>query len=530
MRKRLAVVIVGWALSQFISAACGRSAHIQDYANPEDNITVVLQQLINQYETVIIDEGLWYVSPGIQLRSGVTIKGMGVDKSVLMRDHRVPLQSGMLFYTEYANPDSYTNKNASDAFSSKRIAYRRIRFKDLTIDFNRNPERYTNTELKGKNLYGIALIRATKCSIENCAFRDGMTNDCNNGYPAVVVYQSSKVQINNNHCEGMTFLQVVYSYESFIRGNSCRNSVSTAIATTSGSHHLCENNSIDGVYWEVSCLGINSTHCTIRGNKVIAAKHNLSCLTLGHEHSFFSASGAVVDNNVFESNGCRCILIQNGNGISIMQNTCSCVINENDSILSSGCVAVSGQSRDLYGIIIKNNRLQARGNGSAGCITYRGSGEVLIEGNDIEAVRGVSILMSNEGTAKFFQNKINSTHYSIQANCRDMLVSDNELSDGIITTATGIVIKNNKITNSNHCSFLGTKWERVEIENNEVSSLPSKNVTSPCVFLFDASEKDASYKTDQVKILNNSTSGVFNGVMVRFSGTKNCPQLDVIAN
>ena len=67
--------------------ACGlrKTVHISKYAKNGEDVTVVLQELINKYSTIIIDEGTWYVGSGIRLKNGVTIKGTNKTTSIIKR-------------------------------------------------------------------------------------------------------------------------------------------------------------------------------------------------------------------------------------------------------------------------------------------------------------------------------------------------------------------------------------------------------------------------------------------------------------
>lgn len=531
MRNRLlAVISTICVIILSTEKVYGMTAHIKDYAKPGDNVTQVLQQLINQYSTVIIDEGRWYVSPGIKLRSCVTIKGVGAGKSVLVRDNRVPLTGGMIFLTTAVNPDAYVNKDPSDAFTAQRIAFRNIKFRDLTFDFNRSPRQYSHAELSKANIYGIGLIRAAYCSVERCTFVDSMTENCNNGYPAIVVYQSENVIIRGNHSDGITFLQAIYSQHVQISNNICFNSIGTAIATTSGTGHICENNTIDGISWKVSCMGVNSTNSLVQGNQIKASKENISCLTLGHEHPIFSASSTIARKNTLITEGCRSLIIQNGKNIRIESNTCSCIIDSSSSILNSGCIVASGQSQDIKDIIIENNHLSSKGNGTCGCITYRGTGFVKVVKNEIKANRGISILSNNDVSAFIIKNTIFSNNYTIQGNCDALYLEDNYLTDGIITTAREIVVKNNQFEIGVHHSFMGKRWESVVIEGNSIYGGGSISTNRTYFFQFDASEKSSSFDQRKFNVKKNIFSADLFESIISFMGNNNCPQLNKIQN
>ena len=213
MRFRLFLFFIYLLLVFQPMLACDKIVRLNLYAKSGTDITEVLQGLVNKYNTIVIDEGEWFLSGNIQLRSGVTIKGVDSEKSIIKR--LGTLQPGMMFYTEKTNTDSYTQQNVADDFSRKRIKYIK--------------------------------------------------------------------------------------------------------------------NRVDEVFWKVSCVGVNSTDCIVRGNIVAATSDNISCLTLGHEPVHFRADNAVVENNVFHLKGARSVLIQNGCNILLKGNDCLSVIEKNSS-------------------------------------------------------------------------------------------------------------------------------------------------------------------------------------------------------
>ena len=508
--------------------ACGRIAHLNKYASPGDDVTDVLQKLVNRYRTVVIDEGVWLLSGEIQLRSGVTIKGVGADKSVLKRNDAFPIISGMLFYTEKANPDSYVNLDDSDEFNADRVQYENISFENLTIDFNRSPQKYSEREIKYTNLYGIALIRARKCSVKNCRFTDLMTKERNNGYPAVVVYQSEMIEIEHNVNERVTLLQATFSNSVSVKDNHSISSVGTAIEFIAGSGHSCVTNQVDEVWWPVSCIGVNSSNCIVKGNVVKATASNISCLTLGHDTVISQADNTVVEGNILHSAGCRSIIIQNGCGIVLRNNICSCVINKDSPDMTSGCIVASGNAEGIYNIKIEGNTLSATGNGSFGCVTYRGRGLLLIKGNNITANRGVNVISTENCEVEITDNIISSKDYSISSSAPILRVSNNTLKDGIIANAVEVEITGNQIEHATHYSFLGDRWDKVKIEGNQLSNKTNRVLQH--LFLLDGSKKTADCDVDKIKVLGNEVMGGGAKEVIGVSGAKSAPQLRQIRN
>lgn len=178
-------------------------------------------------------------------------------------------------------------------------------------------------------------------------------------------------------------VQSIYSRNVTVESNHCISSAGTPISFISGTRHKCIGNKVDKVFWNVSCIGMNSTHSIVRGNIVTASVGNISCLTLGHEPVIFRADYTVAENNTLHSEGCRSLIIQNGCGIIMSNNECSCVINMDALEMTSGAIVASGRAEGIFDLSLMDNRLNATGDGNRGCITYRGTGRVLIQGNTI---------------------------------------------------------------------------------------------------------------------------------------------------
>lgn len=505
-----------------------KTAHLNKYAKPGADVTVVLQELVNTNSTVVIDEGVWLLSGEIRLRSFVTIKGVGPEKSVIKRNINSPLKGGMMFYTEKAYTDSYINKDPVDEYSPQKVKFRNIIIENLSIDFNRSPHEYNDEQLKKYNLYGIALIRTSNALVKQCCFKDYMTERCNNGYPAIVVYQSDRIWIENNINYGVTFAQIIFSKNIKVSGNNCISSVGTAIEFIAGTNHQCIDNVVKKVFWKVSCVGINSTNSIVRGNLITATDNNISCLTLGHEPFLFRADSTVAEKNILHSSGCRGVLIQNGCCIVVKNNKCSCIISKGAPELTTGCIVASGKSDGIYGLVIVDNILCAPGDGNSGCITYRGTGRLMIKDNVITAKRGINILSADNCNSEIVANSITSSDYTISANCPQLKISKNTLTDGIIANSREIEITDNVICYSNHYTFLCNRWDKVKVTNNLITNKSNKELKY--AFLFDGSEKSEEFDVSKVVMCGNKVREGIVKEMIAISGGKRAPQLKQIAN
>lgn len=464
------IIFVGCICSFLFRGANANSVvHINQYAKSGQDVTKVLQYLIDNNSTIVIDEGTWFVTRDVRLRSNVTIEGVDVNKSIIKRLDNGELKGGMLFMTEYLNPDIYTKLDKRDAFSQSRLNYKNIKIRKITFDLNRHPSKYTHQQMTASNIYCIAFVRASSCSVENCHFVDYMTPECNNGYPAVVFLQSSKSKICNCESQGITFCKAIYSDEIIFENNNCKSSVGTPIEAMGGRKITVIRNAICNVYWNVSCIGINTRNSVVSDNEVYAQDNNISCITLGHAgYALFSADNAVVKNNKCVSKGCRSIIIQNGHSLEILYNTCSCLIKNDSPILTSGAIVASGENSNIYDIAITGNQLSNFGEGSHGCITYRGNGKLLIKKNQVCSHRGVSIL-SDSVEALIVKNDFKCDNYSVQSKTKKSIVlSKNTFEDAIICETPNVKVVKNVYNNLHRPNYFVSCPRILVIRKNRI--------------------------------------------------------------
>lgn len=484
------------------AVSAGNVAHLNKFAQPGQDVTDILQKLVDEYSTVIIDEGTWYLSKGIRLRSNIIIKGVSRDHSIIKRKDTGTLCGYMLFFTEYANPNVFTKQNTADAFNTSRLKFKNIQLQSITIDFNRSPNQYNHSQMTASNIYGVALIHSTHCSVSDCYFVDKMTPMCNNGSPAVVFFQSNKSSIDHCESNGVTFVKAIYSDDITISNNSCRSSVGTAIEAMGGRRCNVEQNIVENVYWNVSCIGVNNNNSRIVQNQVTGGAHNISCLTLGHSgYVLSSATGSVVEHNIFKTTGCRSIIIQNGNNISIRNNTCSCIINLESPSLTSGAIVASGENKNIFNISIVNNRLTNSGNGTSGCITYRGVGLLSVKKNTIQSPRGISVL-SDEATPVISENEIIGNDYSIQSKSkRKLVIRNNRLGNAVISGSQDIRMTRNVFTQLSQPNYFTSDTPKLLICRNQVID------AAPTVKYAFLKNKKAKGKSSIIIKKNISTNG-----------------------
>lgn len=493
-----------------------REVHIKKYANPGDDITVVLQKLINKHSTIVIDSGTWYISLGVKLRSDITIKGVDKEASILKRnDTNGRIKDGVLFYTEKADIYVFTQHNPEDSFDETKVKYSNILFKDLTFDFNRSPLKYSSEHIAKTNIFGIIFSRSKNCSVDNCRFIDYMDNFTNNGCPAVSFLQSRNCSIVDCISRQVTFVKSVYSRDVTVARNHCENSVGTSIEFICGDGGVLEKNYVKGVYWDVSCVGVNSTNCLIRNNTIYSSSENVSCLTLGHRgYEGFSASGTVVSGNILCSGGVRSVLIQNGAEINIDNNSLSCVLTKDSSTPTFGCIVARGD--EIGNITIEDNEMSASGEKIYGAITYVGRGSVTMRNNHIKSRRGI-VVFPNGNDIIVENNNIESSEYAICASSpAGLYVVGNHLTDGLnVKGGTTIIIESNSFSEIVHPTYIYEKWGDVSITNNSFSHCDKIQE----LFLMNVEHKDASFDMSRINVHRNEvTQGP--DLIIRFSSNK----------
>lgn len=315
-----------------------REAHVKTYCRRGSDISDVLQELVNKYETVIVDKGRWVISKPIYLRSGVEIKGASKKKTILVVNTQSIIDGNRrlcLFTT--AKPSALFGE---DYMSFPAAEYKEKRFndiviKDLTIDVNRKPEFFSNRSISAR-VADVNIVRfenCKNCRLINCDFIDYCTPESFNNNSVVKLIESDSCYVDNCITKNCTFLLLLGGKGNNINANDGENSVGTWIETVGGCGHIISNNSIRNVYDYVSTIGINSMNCEIYGNSVKNDNGaEISCLTLGHSQDeskmpktgrsslYIKADSCYVHDNHFETVGQVALLIQNGNNIRVEHN------------------------------------------------------------------------------------------------------------------------------------------------------------------------------------------------------------------
>lgn len=466
MRRFVLLTIIALLAPITASSLChntSKEAHIKTYCKQGSDISDVLQRLVSEKETVVIDKGIWKVSKPIYLRSGVVIKGVSPKKSVLLIDQQAIIdgkrkfcifttaQPKALFGEEYMSfsPETYKNKT-----------FVNIVIRDLTIDVNRQPEYFKEVGVSARiaDLNVVRFENCKNCILDNCIIQDYCTPESFNNNAVVKLVESDSCTVGNCITRNCTFVQVLGGKGNVIHANEGENSVGTWVSSVGGRSHVISGNTIRNVYNHVSTIGVNSVCCEIFNNKVKNDNGGeISCLTLGHsqdERSLPSvgssslrtkADSCFVHHNRFETPAHVAILIQNGSNIIIENNFLrSCPEQDN---YAPAALYVHGQRDNLYGLRVVNNTIEANSRkGSALCGDCLN--DAIIQGNTIKTTCRYAIRLTRQTTT--------------------VSIADNNISitDGELISADSV---STLLVSNNHFKggYLNLHYSRLEFLNNE---------------------------------------------------------------
>lgn len=387
MHRCVLLIIIGLLAPMTANSAChkaSKEAHIKSYCKRGGDISDVLQRLVNEKETVIIDKGVWRVSKPIYLRSGVVIKGVSKNKSILLIETQAIIdgnrkfclfttaQPKALFGEEYLSfpPEAYKSKT-----------FENIIIKDLTIDVNRQPEYFKRVGVSARiaDLNVVRFENCKNCILDNCFFQDHCTPESFNNNAVVKLIESESCIVENCTTTNCTFIEVMGGKGNVVNANNGVNSVGTWIETVGGRGHVISNNSISNVYDYVSTIGVNSIGCDIYKNRVNNDNGaEISCLTLGHSQDEKSlpktgrsslrvkADSCYVHDNYLKTTGKVSLLIQNGSNIILEKNYIAS--NPEKENYASASLSIHGQQDNFFGFKMTNNTIESFGRrGSAFC-------------------------------------------------------------------------------------------------------------------------------------------------------------------
>lgn len=469
MYRSLFIVITLFVFLSSSFSAFGRVAHIKSYCKQGSDVSDVLQQLVNKYETVIIDKGTWYVSKPIYLRSGVVIKGVSKKKSVIRLDPQAIIDGNRKFclFTTVTPKALFGEEYMSfprETYQTK--TFRNIEIKNLTIDVNRRPDFFARINVSARiaDLNIVRFENCCNCRLSNCIIKDYCTSESFNNNAVVKLIESEFCVVENCITSNCTFIQLMGGRNNVINANSGVNSVGTWIETIGGRGHIISNNTIKNVYDYVSTIGINSIACNIFNNCVNNDNGaEISCLTLGHSQNentlpktgrsslLIKADSCYVHNNFLKTSGQVSLLIQNGSNIILENNYIASIPEKENSAPAS--LYIHGQRENLFGLKVIQNTIESFGRrGSAFC------GDCL-------------------NNAVIRDNIINTTcRYAIRLGrpTTKVTISDNTINvtDGEVVSADEVAIL--KITD-NHFKggHLNLHYSKLEFNNNEWNDITS---------------------------------------------------------
>lgn len=464
------------------------TVHLNKYCVKGSDATATLQALVDRYNNIIIDKGTWLITGPVYLRSGVSIRGEGTGKSILKVSEEA-IMAGKRRMCVFTSLKITTpiyiqyGRNLSDYFTVK---IKNVNISDITIDLNRHPDTFTKRgwKMATAEVEAIHLENCTDCIIENCEFRDYMESNKgnevrNNGSQVVRVVKSTNITVTGCTSKNCGFLMVDDCENVKVASNIGVNTVGTWIETTAGGSHTIEGNILKGIMWKVSSIGVNSTNCNFVNNEVTnTGCPELSCLTLGHEQKGLnhpvSADSCYVSGNTFTTDGNRCVLIQNGRGIVMENNTLSSIPKELNYV--SGVIVIRGQNDNFAGLVVKNNRFAVPVPVEGSVLAGANLDGFVFEGNTVNADCGRCLNLY--GKAQDVSVKDNSIVLGEGSNLlwassvTDLRIQNNKIEGGSMSLASpSIIIRNNEWTGmKQYMTIYDTKdqpFSKTVIEDND---------------------------------------------------------------
>lgn len=464
--RRLLIAITFIILSPLVAGShclsSSKVAHVKSYCKQGDDISDVLQSLVNKYNTIVIDKGTWIVSKPIYLKSGVVIKGVTQKKTILKLNPQAVINGNRKFclFTTTAPKALFGEEYLSlppEAYSSK--AFTNIVIENLTIDVNRHPEYFAERGISARiaDLNIVRFENCENCMLSNCLIKDYCTPESFNNNAVVKLIESESCIVENCTTTNCTFLQLMGGKSNVVNANNGINSVGTWIETVGGRGHVISNNSISNVYDYVSTIGVNSIGCDIYKNRVNNDNGaEISCLTLGHSQDEKSlpktgrsslrvkADSCYVHDNYLKTTGKVSLLIQNGSNIILEKNYIAS--NPEKENYASASLSIHGQQDNFFGFKMTNNTIESFGRrGSAFCGDC--INDAIIMHNTINTTCSFAIRLGRPTTTVTIkENTIN-------------------LTDGEVISADNVAIV--KVT-GNHVKggWLNLHYSQLEFSNN----------------------------------------------------------------
>ena len=316
--------------------------------------------------------------------------------------------------------------------------YFNIIIENLTVNVNRDGNVLSPAEMAVSEFNVVRFEDAVNCVVKNCRLIDAMTQANHHPYTMMVFFvRSQRCGIVDSRFERCSSLFIAESEQCYFRNNYSIYGNSSPVESIGGARHDISYNYF-GTYWETtSCVGINTTYCTINENEFVDP--TLMAVVLGHDDppiasQYFSPIQA--DYSICNHNKIVCsggtnfgIFVQNGANLTISENVIlnlgkGAAYNTDDKIgiRVSGTGAVARFMNNAY---VANTITNA----TAG-IRISDGDSITINDNNITDVRAGIYLAGTFGYEVFIGNNFiddaESAILSFSGNCR---VFNNKISN-----------------------------------------------------------------------------------------------------
>jgi len=526
------------------SMADKTTVHIKNYAKSGTDVSDILQKLVNNYQTVIIDKGTWVISKSVLVPSGVTIKGLQKDKCIIKADANamikkpnqfcvfssVEMKSSLVGSWAYHNLpiDAYSKKTCKD-----------IHISNLTFDINRHPAYYTSKGISMKNKGGMNAIRlenSIDCTIQDCIFIDygkyDESREMTNGEPIINIIESESCSVSGCETSRCAFVLIAACHNISVEANKGNDFYGTWIETIGGSNYKICNNVIGDGYWNVSTLGINSINTEVAYNEITSklGKEN-SSITLGHDTrnantklrygQTTKADGCYVHDNIIRTAGVRGIIAQSASNLVIENNDITCApVNENSTTQAG--ISFLGEPENFKNEIIRNNVINITSGKGCGIVgTCLNASQ--ITNNEINAKCDIGIwLRGNVSSSLIDGNQLIGQKSAVKAdNVQTLSIRSNNIDGGSLEIKTDkFTFEDNTWVNiPKTCSIKGTTKEvvtSVDIERNNFSAVK----TIDGIFEFSVSNQSAASNNviNKSNVIMSSTINSIGSVKYKSGG------------
>lgn len=319
------------------SMIVGAAANILDYgadptgaadSAPAINAALTALGALPGGGELIIPSGTYLVNSQCRVPSNVHIRGQ---YNAVININPLNWTGGITpFYALFSTVDvTYRPEVGFWRIGNGVPTYFNIIIENLTINVNRNGNVLTPGQMAVSEFNVVRFEDAVNCVVKNCRLIDAMTQANHHPYTMMVFFvRSQRCGIVDSRFERCSSLFIAESEQCYFRNNYSIYGNSSPVESIGGSQHDISFNYF-GPYWETtSCVGINTTYCTINNNEFVDP--NLMAVVLGHDpptipSQYFASLDS--DYSICSHNKITCsgttnfgIYIQNGANIVISNN------------------------------------------------------------------------------------------------------------------------------------------------------------------------------------------------------------------